>query len=45
MSETTYVRRLTQLIDEIMQHPHKEELLKLSQEQLEDDTLVLSTYS
>ena len=45
MSETTYVRRLTQLIDEVMQHPHKDELIKLAQEQLEDDTLVLPTYS
>lgn len=41
MTSKTFERRLQQLISEIMQHPHKEELLKLSQEQLLDDTLVL----
>ena len=45
MTEVTYVRRLTQLVEEVMQHPHKDELLKLAAEQLEDDTLVLPTHS
>lgn len=41
MTEQTFNRRLSQLIEEVMQHPHKNELLKLAQEQLLDDTLVL----
>lgn len=41
MTEYTFNRRLSQLIDEVMQHPHKTELLQLTQEQLLDDTLVL----
>lgn len=43
MSETTFERRLAQLKDAIMQHPHRDELLKLAHEQLVDDTLILST--
>jgi hypothetical protein len=45
MTERTFERRLQQLIADIMQHPHKDELLMLMQEQLEDDTLVLPTYN
>lgn len=41
MTEYTFNRRLSQLIEEVMQHPHKTELLNLCQEQLIDDTLVL----
>lgn len=41
MSKTTYTRRLEQLIEEIMQHPHYVELVALTQEQLSDDTFVL----
>lgn len=41
MTEKTFNRRLAQLQEEIMQHPHKSELLKLAQEQLVDDTFVL----
>jgi len=41
MSNTTYQRRLKQLWDELMQHPHKEELTVLMQEQQKDDTFVL----
>ena len=41
MTEYTFNRRLNQLITEVMQHPHKEELLNLCQDQLLDDTLVL----
>lgn len=42
MTEKTFNRRLAQLQEEIMQHPHRDELLKLAQEQLVDDTLVLT---
>jgi len=42
MTEETFNRRLDQLINDVMQHPHKNELLKLAQEQLADDTVVLS---
>lgn len=41
MSETTFERRLQQLITDVMHHPHSEELLRLTQEQLQDDTFVL----
>ena len=41
MTEQTFNRRLDQLIQDVMQHPHKDELLKLAQEQLRDDTFVL----
>jgi hypothetical protein len=41
MSDTTFERRLSQLKAEIMQHPHRDELLILAQEQLVDDTFVL----
>ena len=43
MSETTFHRRLAQLRDEVMQHPHRDELLQLAQDQLIDDTFVLTT--
>lgn len=43
MTEKTFNRRLLQLKEEIMQHPHKDELLHLAQEQLIDDTFVLVT--
>jgi hypothetical protein len=45
MTSKTFERRLQQLIEEIMQHPHKDELLQLAQEQLADDTLVLPIYN
>jgi hypothetical protein len=41
MSETTFERRLQQLITDVIQHPNSEELLKLAQEQLVDDTFTL----
>lgn len=41
MTEQTFNRRLDQLVREVMQHPYKDELLKLAQEQLIDDTVVL----
>lgn len=42
MTEQTFNRRLEQLIREVMQHPNRDELLKLAQQQLEDDTFVLA---
>lgn len=42
MSEITFQRRLAQLKEQIMQHPHRKELLNLAQEQLLDDTFVLA---
>ena len=41
MTSKTFERRLQQLIEEVSNHPYKEEVLKLAQEQLLDDTLVL----
>lgn len=41
MTEQTFNRRLEQLIKEVMQHPHSEEILKLASDQLADDTVVL----
>lgn len=37
MTKKTLERRTQQLVDEIMQHLHKEELLQLMEEQLLDD--------
>lgn len=42
VTEQTFNRRLDQLIREVMQHPYKDELLKLAHEQLADDTFVLT---
>lgn len=44
MSDAAFCCILQRLNDEIMHHPHKEELLKLMAEQLQDDTLVLSEH-
>ena len=41
MTEQTYNRRLNQLIIEVENHTHCDELLKLMQEQLIDDTYVV----
>jgi len=43
MTEETFNRRLDQLVREVMQHPHKDELLQLAQDQLMDDTFVLAS--
>ena len=43
MTEQTYSRRLNQLIVEVENHTNREELLKLMQEQLLDDTNVVTT--
>jgi hypothetical protein len=41
MTEQTYNRRLNQLIIEVEDHTQRNELLKLMQEQLIDDTYVV----
>ena len=41
MTETTYAVRVQKLINEVENHPHKEELIALSLEQLADDTYKL----
>jgi hypothetical protein len=41
MTEATYNYLLDTLIEEVNMHPHREELLKLVAEQLNDDTFVL----
>lgn len=38
MSEQTFSRRLQQLISQLENHPHREEILKLASEQLADDS-------
>ena len=45
MTEQTYARRLDQLIYEVANHPLKEELLQLVQDQLDDsdsETILVS---
>lgn len=37
MTKTTYERRLAQLIEQVRNHPHREEVLRLAMEQLRDD--------
>lgn len=38
MSEQTFSRRLQQLISQLENHPHREEIIKLASEQLIDDS-------
>jgi hypothetical protein len=42
MTKATLERRTQQLIDEVMQHPHIDELLNLMEEQLIDDAELAS---
>jgi hypothetical protein len=42
MTEATYNFLLDTLIEEIKMHPHRDELLQLMEDQLTDDTFVLS---
>jgi hypothetical protein len=42
MTEDTYNYLLNKLVEEVSVHPHREELLSLIADQLEDDTFVLS---
>jgi hypothetical protein len=37
MTNKTFSRRLTQLIEQVENHPHRDEIIKLAQEQLIDD--------
>jgi len=43
MSDTTFSRRLAQLIKQVENHPNRDEIIKLAQEQLMDDTFTLTT--
>ena len=38
MSTKTFNRRLETLIKDVNNHPHKDELIKLMEEQVQDDT-------
>ena len=38
MSTKTFKRRLETLIKDVDNHPHKDELIKLMEEQVQDDT-------
>jgi hypothetical protein len=38
MSDYTFSRRLQQLIEQVENHPNRDEIIKLAQEQLVDDT-------
>jgi len=42
MTEATYQRRLAQLIDQVRNHPNKDEILELAKQQLEDDTFTIN---
>ena len=42
MTEATFNRRLQQLVNELTDHPYREEIMKLAESQLVDDTVVLS---
>lgn len=42
MTEQTYSRRLQELIRQLEHHPKRDEILTLAQEQLVDDTFVLT---
>lgn len=40
MTKATYERRLAQLIEQVRNHPHREEVLRLAIEQLRDDDCI-----
>jgi hypothetical protein len=42
MSNTTFSRRLQQLIKQVENHPNRDEIIKLAQEQLIDDTFTIT---
>ena len=42
MTKYTQERRTQQLITEVMQHPHKQEIIKIMHEQLLDDANLLT---
>jgi hypothetical protein len=41
MTSTTFSRRLAQLIKQVENHPNRDEIIKLAQEQLVDDTFTI----
>jgi hypothetical protein len=43
MSDYTFSRRLQQLIKQVENHPNRDEIIKLAQEQLIDDTFTITT--
>ena len=47
MTEQTFTRKLEQFVTILTIHPHREELIRLMQEQVSDDTYKVSnnTYS
>ena len=40
MTKATYERRLAQLIEQVRNHPPREEVLRLAMEQLRDDDCI-----
>ena len=42
MSEYTFTRRLQELIKQVENHPNRDEIIKLAEEQLIDDTFTLT---
>ena len=42
MSDYTFSRRLQQLIKQVENHPDRDEIIKLAQEQLIDDTFTIT---
>jgi len=42
MTDTTFSRRLQQLIQQVKDHPNRDEILKLAQEQLIDDSFTIT---
>ncbi len=45
MTNKTFSRRLAQLIQQVENHPHRDEIIKLAQEQLIDDNKFTITES
>jgi len=43
MSNTTFSRRLQQLIKQVENHPNRDEIIKLAQEQLVDDAFTITS--
>ena len=41
MTKQTYNRRLAQLIEQVKNHPNKDEIIELAMAQLADDTYVI----
>lgn len=43
MTKKTLNRRVTQLVTELNNHPYKEELLNIMQQQMLEDTVIVDT--